>query len=69
MLRFSIWKMGRGVLQALCGIWAAPRQTLCLGDSLIMESASFFDFCISFQPSYQLSKLHYWGTWWQREVV
>lgn len=32
-LNFSIWKMGRGGLKVLCGIWAAPRHTRRLRDS------------------------------------
>lgn len=46
-LIFSIWKMGRGVVETLCGIWAAPWQTPCLGDPLTMEDTSLSDFRIS----------------------
>lgn len=46
-LIFSIWKMGKAILETLRGIWAAPQQTPCLGDPLAMEATSLSDFRIS----------------------
>lgn len=46
-LIFSIWKMGRGVLETPCGIWAASQQTPCLGDPVTAEDTSLSGFRIS----------------------
>lgn len=55
-LSFSIWKMGRGGLKVLCGIWAAPWHTRRLPDN-----GGHFLFRLPYL-SFQPSKLHLWGT-------